>query len=150
MRNVMKLEEKLGYIFTDKALMYRALTRKAYAIEKKQEGLEYKDQEIFRTLGDAVIRLVLVDLLIDSGYNTREDITKKKIELERKETLAKIGEELKLDDYIILGAGEKKQKINREPKTLAETFEALIGAIYNDGGFDVSKEVISKIFKNKI
>ncbi len=146
----MKLEEKLGYIFTDKALMYRALTRKAYAIEKKQEGLEYKDQEIFRTLGDAVIRLVLVDLLIDSGYNTREDITKKKIELERKETLAKIGEELKLDDYIILGAGEKKQKINREPKTLAETFEALIGAIYNDGGFDVSKEVIRTIFKNKI
>lgn len=146
----MKLEEKLGYIFKDKALMYRALTRKAYAIEKKQEGLEYKDQEIFRTLGDAVIRLVLVDLLIDSGYNTREDITKKKIELERKETLAKIGEELKLDDYIILGAGEKKQKINREPKTLAETFEALIGAIYNDGGFDVSKEVIRTIFKNKI
>ena len=146
----MKLEEKLGYIFTDKALMYRALTRKAYAIEKKQEGLEYKDQEIFRTLGDAVIRLVLVDLLIDSGYNTREDITKKKIELERKETLAKIGEELKLDDYIILGAGEKKQKINREAKTLAETFEALIGAIYNDGGFDACKEVISNNFENKI
>ena len=63
----MTIEDRLGYSFTDKELLDRALTRKAYANEQKQQNQECEDQEIFRTLGDAVLKTVLVDLLIKNG-----------------------------------------------------------------------------------
>lgn len=146
----MGIEEKIGYYFNEKNLLNRALTRKAYAIEQKQDGKDFKDQEIFRTLGDAVLKTVLVDLLIKSGCDSRDEITLKKKQLERRESLAKIARELGIGAFIKLGVGEKKQKIDEEPKVLAETLEALVGAIYLDGGFDVSKETISKWFESII
>ena len=135
-----KIEENIGYFFSKKELLNRALTRRAYAIEQKQIGKECEDQEIFRTLGDAVIKTALVDLLIKSGSKTRDEITLKKKGLERKETLANIAKKLHIGSFIKLGRGEKKQKIDKEPKTLAETLEALIGAIYLDGGYEASKK----------
>ncbi len=143
----MAIEEALGYNFSNKNLLKRALTRKAYANEQKQHNQDCEDQEVYRILGDAVLKLVLVDRLIASGCGTREDITLKKKELEREEKLAEIGRNLGIGHAIILGIGEKKQKANEEPKVLAETLEALIAAIYLDGGFDASRETISKWFK---
>ena len=143
----MTIEEALGYPFRDKGLLNRALTRKAYANEQKQKNKDCEDQEIFRTLGDAVLKTVLVDLLIKNGCKTREDITNMKKHLEREEGLAKISTELGIGDSIILGIGERKQKANEEPYVLAETLEAVIGAIYLDGGFDVSKKVITRLFE---
>jgi ribonuclease-3 len=142
-----KIEDKLGYEFEKKELLDRALTRKAYALELKQQGQECEDQEVFRTLGDAVLKAILVDLLIQSGCSTREEITKKKEGLEREERLAEVGRDLGIGKFISLGAGEKKQKAEEEPKVLAETFEALIGAIYRDRGYDASKEVVTRLYE---
>ncbi len=142
----MTIEEALGYTFSNKSLLERALTRKAYANELKQQNVECEDQEIYRTLGDAVLKTVLVDRLIESGYKTREDITNRKIELESEEGLVKISRELGIGSSIRLGIGEKKQKANEKQYVLAETLEAIIGAIYLDGGFDASKETIIKWF----
>lgn len=142
----MTIEEVLGYTFSNKSLLERALTRKAYANELKQQNLECEDQEIYRTLGDAVLKTVLVDRLIASGYKTREDITNRKMELESEEGLAKISWELGIGSSIRLGIGEKKQKANEKQYVLAETLEAIIGAIYLDGGYDASKETIIKWF----
>ena len=146
----MKIEEAIGYHFSDKQLLERALTRKAYALEQKQQNIECEDQEVFRTLGDAVLKTVLVDLLIKAGYKTREDITNNKKGLEREETLAQINHDLGIGPHIRLGIGEQKQNAHEEPKVLAETLEALIGGIYYDGGYDTSKEVITQWFKTKI
>jgi NCAIR mutase (PurE)-related protein len=142
----MTIENNLGYYFRDKNLLNRALTRKAYALEQRQRNQACENQEIFRTLGDAVLKAVLVDLLIKSGCETRDEITRKKIELEREESLAKIGHKLGIGDSIMLGVGEKKQRANEEPYVLAETFEAVIGAIYLDGGYDTANEIIAKLF----
>jgi ribonuclease-3 len=144
----MTIEKNLGYSFADKNLLNRALTRKAYALEQKQRNQDCEDQEVFRTLGDAVLKAVLVDLLIKSGCKTRDEITSKKIRLEREETLAKISQDLGIGPFIKLGVGEEKQKANEEPKVLAETLEALIGASYLDGGYSASKGVITKWFKS--
>jgi ribonuclease-3 len=144
----MTIEKNLGYSFSDKNLLNRALTRKAYAIEQKQRNQDCEDQEVFRTLGDAVLKAVLVDLLIKSGCKTRDEITSKKKRLEREETLAKIGQSLSIGPFIKLGVGEEKHKANEEPKVLAETLEALIGAIYLDGGYGASKEAITEWFKS--
>ncbi|MCZ7400391.1 MAG: hypothetical protein O8C62_12085 [Candidatus Methanoperedens sp.] len=142
----MTIEEALGYTFSNKSLLERALTRKAYANELKQQNLECEDQEIYRTLGDAVLKTVLVDWLIESGYKTREDITNRKMELESEEGLAKISRELGIGSSIRLGIGEKKQKADEKQYVLAETLEAIIGAIFLDGGYDASKETIIKWF----
>ncbi len=144
----MTIEEALGYTFFNKSLLERALTRKAYALEQKQQNIDCEDQEIFRTLGDAVLKTVLVDRLIASGYKTREDITNRKMELESEEGLAKISRELGIGFCIRLGVGEKKQKANEKQYVLAETLEAIIGAIYLDGGFDASKKTIVRWFES--
>ncbi|MCE8422351.1 MAG: hypothetical protein J5U16_00275 [Candidatus Methanoperedens sp.] len=77
----MTIEEDIGYHFSDRSLIERALTRKAYANEHKQQNNDCRDQEIFRTLGDAVLKTVLVDLLISKGLKTREEITNRKMDL---------------------------------------------------------------------
>lgn len=148
----MTIEEKLGYLFSDKNLLTRALTRKAYALEEKQRNRaqDCEDQEVFRVLGDAVLKLVLVDLLIKSGCTTRDEITNKKKGLEREEMLAKMGQNMGIGPFIKLGVGEAKQSADKEPKVLAETLEALTGAIYFDGGYNISKEVITKWFETQI
>lgn len=143
----MSLEEKLGYSFRDKSLLTRALTRKAYANEQRQKNKEVEDQEILRTLGDAVLKTVLVEMLIKNGSKTREEITNRKMELESVEGLARISREIGIGEFILLGAGEKKQKANEKQYVLAETLEAMIGAIYLDGGFEASKEAITGWFK---
>ncbi|MCZ7385280.1 MAG: hypothetical protein O8C63_11105 [Candidatus Methanoperedens sp.] len=143
----MTIEEALGYTFSNKSLLERALTRKAYANELKQQNQECEDQEIYRTLGDAVLKTILVDRLIESGYKTREDITNRKMELESEEGLAKISRTLGIGSSIRLGIGEKKQKANEKQYVLAETLEAIIGAIFLDGGYDASKKTIIKWFK---
>src|SRR3990170_4979573 len=61
------------------------ISRKAYALEQKQQNIECEDQEIYRTLGDAVLKTVLIDLLIKSGVNSRGEITSRKKSLEREE-----------------------------------------------------------------
>jgi len=144
----MTIEKNLGYSFADKNLLNRALTRKAYALEQKQRNQDCEDQEVFRTLGDAILKAVLVDLLIKSGCKTRDEITNKKIRLEREEGLANISQDLGIGPFIKLGAGEEKKRANEEPKVLAETLEALIAAIYLDGGYGASKGVITKWFKS--
>lgn len=144
----MTIEENIGYSFKDEHLLERALTRKAYALEQKQQNKDCEDQEIFRTLGDAVLKTVLVDLLITmNGCITRGEITTRKKELEREEGLARISRELGIGSFIRLGRGEEKQRANDEPKVLAETFEALIGAIYLDAGYNRSKEIITGWFR---
>ncbi len=142
----MNIEESLGYPFKDQSLLIRALTRKAYANEQKQQNKECEDQEIFRTLGDAVLKTVLVDLLIKIGCRTREEITNRKMELESEEGLAKISRELGVGGLLRLGQGEIRQKANEKQYVLAETLEAIFGAIYLDGGFEASKDVIARLF----
>jgi ribonuclease-3 len=147
---MMNIEAKIGYSFSNPNLLRRALIRRAYALEQKQQKRIWEDQEIYRVLGYAVLKAVLVDLLIQSGSKTREEITTKKQKLEREETLAEIARQLSIGQFIKLGIGEKKQQANEEPKVLAETLEAIIGAIYFDGGYDKVKDVISKWYKSHL
>ncbi|PWB54549.1 MAG: dsRNA-specific ribonuclease [Candidatus Methanoperedenaceae archaeon] len=142
----MSIEEKLNYTFKNKYFLNRALTRKAYALEQKQQNIYCEDQEIYRTLGDAVLKAVLIDLLIKSGVNSRGEITSRKKSLEREEELAKISDRLGIGSNLKFGYGETKQRADKEPYVLAETFEAVIGAIYLDGGFDACIKTIEKLF----
>ena len=146
--DISQLEKNIGYIFVAKNLIERALTTKAFALEKKAQTPDSEekvdDQEILCTLGDAVLKLILVDRLIQEGSDTAEMITKQKEKMENRETLGFISKNLEVGDFIRLGVGERKQRINEQQNTLAETLEAIIAAIYLDVGFEASKRIVMK------
>jgi ribonuclease-3 len=142
------LEEKIGYFFFDKRILARALTRKAYALEQRQKNQICEDQEVYRTLGDAVLKTVLTELLIRSGCTTRQEITIKKIELEREENLARISQALGIGYVLKLGVGEKQQRADQQPYVLAETLEAIVGGIYFDGGYSAARQTIRRLFQD--
>jgi ribonuclease-3 len=127
--------QKLGYTFNDPGLLERALTRKAFANEQRQHNIPSEDQEIYCTLGDAVLKTVLIDLLIAEGASTPDKVTQRKKELEREENLALIGKKIGIGPFIKLGKGEHKQSAGEQPYVIAETMEAIIGAIFLDGGY---------------
>ncbi|MDD1674769.1 MAG: ribonuclease III domain-containing protein [Methanomicrobiales archaeon] len=143
----MDIEENLGYVFFDKSTLERAFTRKAHALEQRQKQIPCEDQEIFRTLGDAVLKTVLIDLLIRGGCcRSRDELTQAKKQLEREENLARVGESLGISANIRLGKGEEKHRADKEPYVLAETVEALIGAIFMDGGYEAAQQWIKRWF----
>lgn len=144
------IERTLGYTFKSKDLLMRAMIRKAFAQEQRQrivKGSVCEDQELYRILGDAVLKVILVEMLIQRGYNSRESITKKKIDLESRESLGKMFERMNLKQFIRLGIGETKQGVSRHFSVLGETFEALIAAIHIDAGnYAVTKGVVINLF----
>jgi ribonuclease-3 len=142
-----EIEDSLDYTFNNRNLLERALTRKAFANEQGQRGISCEDQEIFCTLGDAVLKTVLIDLLIRNGITTPDMITRRKIELEREENLAAIGRKINIGPFIRLGKGEAKHNAGEQPYVIAETLEAVVGAVFLDGGYICAEERIKEWFK---
>ncbi|NEZ65540.1 dsRNA-specific ribonuclease [Leptolyngbyaceae cyanobacterium CCMR0082] len=138
------IEIRLGYLFLDQGLLLQALTRKAAAQEQRQKGKQCEDQEIFRTLGDAVLKAILTDLLIQKGYSTRGSITQKKEKLEKEESLSAMLRAMEITP--IVGIGERSIGVHEQSLALAETFEAIVAAIYKDGGYEIIKNLVVKWF----
>lgn len=146
-KDIATIEQRLNYSFKDKSLLIRALTRKAFAQEEKQQSRACEDQEVYRILGDAILKAILVEMLIQQGYASREAITNKKIELEKRENLGKMLEGMGIAPFIRLGAGERKQGISSQSSVLGETFEALVSAVYIDtGSYEITKEFVIDLF----
>ncbi len=144
-----ELELNIGHIFIEKDLLNRALTTNGCANEFNQQNPnspQIQSQDAFCTLGDAVLKLILVDRLIeDKKYNKCGEITEEKKQAENRETLAKISRQLNIGHFMRMGTGEREHdKIDDNDDNLAETLEAIIGAIYLDMGFEASKEIIMK------
>ena len=140
--DIEKVEKKLGYSFSEKARLIRALTRKD-AVEKNQVDHDFGHQEIYATLGDAILKAILAHQLIKSGKTTAKTITDDRIAIENRATLASISQELMIGDFMLTSNGEEKENANRMPTPLAETLEAVIGAIFLDAGYDKTMKVIT-------
>ncbi len=147
LEDISYVEKCLGYPFNNKDLLIRALTRKAFAQEQKQQGQNCEDQEVYRILGDAILKAILVEMLIEEGYDSRESITKKKIALEKRENLAKMFQEIGIASFIRLGKGEKNQEIFKQSSVLGETFEALVAAVHVDTqSYETTKGLFINLF----
>ena len=123
-----------------------ALTHRSYAYESQVE--EITDNEILEFLGDSVLGLVVADFLVSTYPGVSEgELSKLKSSVASTSSLSAFAQQLKLDKFILLGKGEEKSG-GRDKKTiLAGAYEALVAAIYLDGGFDSSKELIMKHLK---
>ena len=142
-----ELEVNIGHIFIDKKLLERALTTNAWVNEHSIPDTDrIQSQEAFCTLGDAVLELILVDTLVaDKGIEDSEKITEYKKDAVSRKKLSKISRKFDVGKFMKMGKGEKEHnKIYDNDDNLAETIEALIGAVYLDVGFDAAKKVIMK------
>jgi dsRNA-specific ribonuclease len=90
-------------------------------------------------------------LLIENGHNSRESITNKKSEIEKRESLGNMFRELDIASFIRFGLGEQKQGIAQQSSVLGETFEALVAAVYLDAkNYETTKKWIAKLFSSQL
>ena len=123
-----RLEQKLGYPFQNKDLLVRAITHRS-------AGSRHNERREF--LGDSILSLVIAEVLYHRFPNVSEgDMSRMRATLVREKTLAELAREFALGDYLILGPGELKSGGYRRESILADTVEALIGAIYLDSDLD--------------
>jgi ribonuclease-3 len=140
-----ELEEKLGYKFNNKALLKNAITHKTFAFEASIP-IEYNERLEF--LGDSILNFVVAEQLYNSNkYFSEGELTRRRALSVNNKILARKAMELEIGRFILFGKGEKKQNGATNRKNLANTFEALIGAIYLDSNMkSVRKIILDKIF----
>jgi len=135
------LELKIGYTFRDRGLFLQALTHSSFAHEMKNAV----DNERLEFLGDAVLELVSSDFLYRNYPQLEEGaMTKLRASLVCEPTLALCAEDIDLGLYLRLGKGEDQTGGRKRPSVLSDAFEALIGAIYLDGGLEQADAFIKK------
>ncbi len=129
-----ELTRRLGYVFNDVTLLARALTHRSHS-SQNYERLEF--------LGDSILSFVIADALYDRFPQLSEgELTRLRATLVRRETLATLARELQLGDCLELGSGELKSGGFDRDSILADTLEAVIGAVYKDGGIKAVQAVL--------
>ena len=132
----------LGYQFTDKQLLEQALTHRSIGGENN-ERLEF--------LGDAILDFVIADELFHRFSSASEgQLSRLRSSLVKRETLAKIARQLDIGDYLNLGPGELRSGGQARASILSDGVEAILAAIYLDGGYQASRRVILEIFTPRL
>ena len=137
-----QLEKNIGYHFRDKSLLKTAVTHSSFANENRG-GLAYNERLEF--LGDAVLQLVTSEKLFKENPDMPEGrMYKHRAALVCEDALAGYSKEIQLGDFMLLGKGEEATGGRNRPSILADAFEALIGAIFLDGGMDNAKRFVRR------
>jgi ribonuclease III len=135
------LENKIGYHFMEPSILLHALTHSSFANEMRLD--KERNNERLEFLGDAVLELVTSEAIYAEYEELSEgDLTKLRASIVCEQTLSFCARDLSLGDYILLGKGEDGSGGRSRDSILSDTFEAVIGAIYLDGGFTNAKEFI--------
>ena len=141
-RELTRLETRLNYSFLKKELLSQALTHKSHTSENN-ERLEF--------LGDAVLGYVIADALYNAHPELKEDaLTILRADLVRRETLGEVAASLGLGEFLRLGAGERKSGGRQRTSILADTVEAIIGAVSVDGGLEAARELVERLFADRL
>lgn len=142
LRNLPALERKLGYAFADYALLRQALTHRSFS-STNNERLEF--------LGDGILDALIAKLLYNAfTYLSEGELSRFRSRLVRQEALYEVALELELGEYLRMGEGELKSGGFRRPSILADAFEAILGAIWLDGGYDAAEDLVNRLFKDRV
>jgi len=132
------LQTRLGYTFQDAGLLQQALTHRSHS-SVHNERLEF--------LGDSVLNCVVASILYERYLNIDEgDLSRLRANLVKQQSLYEIAQKLELSQFLRLGEGELKSGGFRRPSILADTLEALLGAIFLDGGFEPARAAIRSFY----
>lgn len=139
------LERRLGYVFRDRTLLCRAFCHRSYVNEHPEEQLE--DNERLEYLGDAVLDLLISREQVVRSPDLREgELTRTRAEVVAEASLAELAETLHLGNCLLLGRGELRSGGRQKASLLADTFEALLGAVFLDADLENTAEVFLPFF----
>ena len=143
------LEKRIGYYFKDRSLLKRALMHSSYVNEKHLQ--KYECNERLEFLGDAVLELVSSEFLFfDNETMPEGELTKSRASMVCEPSLAFCAREIELGEFLLLGKGEDATGGRKRDSITSDALEALIGAIYLDGGFASAKEFVHKFVLNDL
>lgn len=146
---VSEFEQRIGYTFTERELLRRALTHKSYSHEAKD--LEVRHNETFEFLGDSVLGFIIGDMLFRHFPTLDEGaLSKMKAFLVSAPSLAAKARHYDMGEAILLGVGEEKTGGRKKDSLLANLFEAMIAGVYLDGGVDAARQLIERGFRQDI
>jgi ribonuclease-3 len=132
------LSRQLNYQFKQPDLLQRALTHRSYSTAH-YERLEF--------LGDSVLNCAIAKYLYEHHPNLPEgDLSRLRSNLVNQHSLYRLAQDLNLGDFLLLGEGERKSAGFRRPSILADTLEAIFGAVFLDGGFEVAEQCVLKLY----
>ena len=135
----MTLEEKIGYKFQNEKYLQRALTHSSYSNESKDKP---ESNERMEFLGDAVLSLVVSDYIFRRYHLDEGDLTKIRASIVCEKSLFRFAQEIGLGEELLLGRGEEQMGGRTRPSVVSDAFEALICAIYLDGGMEAAREFV--------
>lgn len=139
------LESALGYEFRDRGPLVRALTHKSRAYEQDPSGLEQADNEQFEFLGDAILGFIVSDILVARFPAYREgQLTKLRAQLVSETHLHEVAKRLSIGSFLLLGRGEEMSGGRLKRALLADAVEAIIAAVYMDGGIEAARSVVER------
>jgi len=142
------IEIRLGYKFRNPLLLAEALTHPSLAYESQKAHF---DNQRLEFQGDAVLQLALTEHLFRSFPDVTEGrMTKLRAQLVSRNALAQFAVSLRLGTYILLGKGEEASGGRKRASTLADAFEALLGAIYLDSGYSSARDLVVGLFEQEI
>ena len=142
-KKLKELEKKIGYDFRDFSLLKTAMMHSSYTNERHLE--KYRCNERLEFLGDAVLELVSSEFLFRESPRVSEgELTKTRASMVCEPSLAMCARDIGLGDYLLLGQGEEATGGRKRDSITSDAMEALIGAIYLDGGFTSAKEFIHR------
>ena len=134
------LEEKLGYRFANRALLENALTHSSYANENKGRGVQSNERLEF--LGDSVLSIVVAEYLFTHSSLPEGDLTRMRASLVCEAALFTFAQKIGLGRWLRLGHGEEMGGGRTRPSVVSDAFEAVIAALYLDGGIDAARAFI--------
>lgn len=144
-----KLQKRIMYNFENKELLHMALTHSSYANEHNYPRLSNNERLEF--LGDAVLEITVSDYLYKNYTDVNEgELTKLRASMVCEPTLFLCAKDIDLQDCILLGKGEEATGGRKRPSIVSDAMEALIGAIYLDGGIDNAREFVANFILNDI
>lgn len=141
-----ELENIIGYKFKDNNLLKTALTHSSYANEYKCESYERLE-----FLGDSILSIIISEYLFEEMKSTPEgELSRIRASLVCEESLSSIARDLNFGEFVLLGNGEEKAGSRNRNSILCDVFEAILAAIYLDGGMQFAKEYIMNIMSDKL
>lgn len=149
--SVSLLEEKIGYTFKDRSLLMTALTHSSYCNENRRHGAP-ESNERSEFLGDSVLSVITADYLFHTFSHKDEGfLTRTRAALVCEDTLASFSARIGLGDHMLFGHGESGNTGGKHRKSIiSDAFEALIAAIYLDGGMESAREFVLPFIKSSI
>ena len=148
-RDFDEFEQKIGYSFIEKDLLREALTHSSKG-DLRHNGARL-DNERLEFIGDAMLDAIIGVSLYKNVDTAREgELTKLRSQIVCEESLNRIGNEYGFGDYLIMGEGEERSSGRNKPSVIADSVEAVIGGVYLDGGYEVARDFVERIFKDLI